>query len=91
MVGFYTIGTAFLAAASLVQAHPGESEEHLQTELEARNNYIASLKNSNLASCARKLKKRDASGVSGIEAITQRRMQKVKLLRRNLGLDEESK
>jgi hypothetical protein len=46
---------AILASSSLVSGHPGESEEVLRSEAHARADYLATLKNTNLAHCAGKL------------------------------------
>jgi hypothetical protein len=88
MVNIFTY-TVALVAAALVYSHPGESEEILQAELEARSNYIAGLENNNLANCVPKLKKRSESGYNDYQAIAKRRVEKVKALRRELGLAED--
>jgi hypothetical protein len=46
---------AILASGSLVSAHPGESEEVKRQEAQARADYLATLKHTNLAHCAGKL------------------------------------
>jgi hypothetical protein len=82
----YTIA---LVAATLVYSHPGESEDSLRADLEARNSYIASLENNNFANCVPKLNKRSESGQNEYQAIAKRRVEKVKSLRRELGLAED--
>jgi hypothetical protein len=91
MVGLYTAITVLVGAVTLVTAHPGATEEELRVELEARNNYIANLENNNLLHCVKKLDKRDGAGQSEIDTIAKRRMQKVKALRRDLGLNLDGK
>jgi hypothetical protein len=78
-----------LAAATLVQAHPGQSEESLMAELNIRNAYIENLENANLANCVPKLTKRGLDGQDQLQAIAKRRLEKVKALRRGLGLAED--
>jgi hypothetical protein len=46
---------AILASSSLVSGHPGESEEVKRAEAQARADYLATLKYTNLAHCAGKL------------------------------------
>jgi hypothetical protein len=92
MVGFHTIAAAFLAVTtSIIQAHPRASDSDLRAEVEARNRYLETLENKNLLHCAKKLDKRDGNGPTGIETIAQRRISKVKALRRKLGLNEDGK
>jgi hypothetical protein len=83
--------TAALAAATLVQAHPGQSEESLRAELEAVNAYIGTLDNANLANCVPKFTKRGLDGQNQLQTVVNRRLDKVKALRRDLGLAEDGK
>jgi hypothetical protein len=76
------------AAIALVHAHPGASHESLEAELRVRNDYIASLENKDFAHCAPKLTKRGETGQNELQAIARRRIEKVKALRRELGLAE---
>ncbi|KAF2433557.1 aromatic compound dioxygenase [Tothia fuscella] len=76
-------------AATLAHAHPGQSEESLRVEAEARNNYIDSLENANLANCIPKIMKRGADGHSQLQTIAKRRSDKVKALRREIGVAED--
>jgi hypothetical protein len=91
MINFITIGIALLRVVTIVMAHPGATDEELRAELKVRNDYIASLENNNLLHCAKILNKRDGSGSNELESIANRRMRKVKALRRDLGLSEDGR
>jgi hypothetical protein len=88
MITLVPFAAAF-AVIALVHAHPGESQESLQAELEVRNGYIASLENKNLAHCIPKLTKRGDPGQNELQAIANRRIEKVKALRGERGLSED--
>jgi hypothetical protein len=91
MLGVTTLVAALAVAASLVQAHPGETQEELQAEMLAQSKYIASLDNQNLFHCEKKLNKRDGASPTELETLAQRRMEKVKALRRELNIGEDGK
>ena len=89
MIALVPFAAAF-AVIALVHAHPGASQESLQAELEVRNGYIVSLINKNLADCIPKLTKRGDPGQNELQVIANRGIEKVKALRRERGLSEDS-
>jgi hypothetical protein len=91
MLGVTKLVTALVAVVSLVQAHPGETQEEHQAEILARSDYIANLENQSLFHCQKKLNKRDGASLSGLETIARRRMEKVRELRKELNLEEDGK
>jgi hypothetical protein len=91
MLGVTTLVAAVVAAVSLVQAHPGATQEELRAEILAQSKYIANLENQNLFHCEKKLNKRDGTSPTELETIARRRMEKVKALRKELNLGEDGK
>jgi hypothetical protein len=74
---------ALAAGASLVQAHPGDTQAQKRAEMNARNEYIRSLENTDLVHCAGKLAARGE-----VQKTVERREAILKTLRRKRGLSE---
>jgi hypothetical protein len=89
MIGLLTIAATLLVEPLLVQAHVGASLESLRAEHKAHHDYIRSLEHTNLAHCIPKLAKRSNFEQNDVQAIAKRRIEKVKLLRRERGLNED--
>src|ERR1700712_1309984 len=72
---------ALAAGASIVQAHPGDTQAQKRAEMDARNVYIRSLEKTDLVHCAAKLAARGE-----VQRTVERREALLKTLRKKRGL-----
>lgn len=83
MVQLNALLSVLATGATLVCAHPGQSDESKLQELRERVDYTSQLEKRDLAHCVGKLTKR-----GNYHGMVSRRQEKLKALRRAKGLEE---